>query len=272
MPYRLAPLFALVLAGPALAQNADQILTVNGHSITVSDDGEGTDTLTVDDKVVHTDGDIFLDSPEKVGGETVISGVSGPGGNACNAAPFVLVLPQGGPARLDGPVETCNGLTLEVRPEALIWTGEATPSLPGEVWSWTPEHGFVAGKPESFASTATLDWDALPTLAEKHPVEALKIKPVEQELKSALGASWPQFADRISELGSGGLVDGNYLGEACLKFTCDEDYAGLYLDAAKRKVFAFWHVGDAKAPMVYPDDLSLWPEPALAALKAHTGG
>lgn len=99
----------------------------------------------------------------------------------------------------------------------------------------------------------------------------MTLAPVLDALQAGLGAEYPIFAERISDLGSGDLTAEGYLGRACIKVTCDTDWAFLYLHPATEGVFAAWHVEGENAPHVWPADTSLWPAEALAALQAEVG-
>lgn len=259
-----------VLAGPQA--RAQDLWPVAGRQIAVTDDGMGGYALSVDGVVLLEDGAIFLD-PESVmvGGVPVVTGIAGPGGNTCGAAPFVLALPVGAAPALHGPIDSCREFTVQVQPEALVFATDPLPALPGEVWVWSPVAGLSEARPEAFSAQAGLGWEALPGLAGAHPVDAMRVEPVLFALQAGLGADYPAFAERISELGSGDLVPGGYLGRACLKFTCDEDWAVLYLDAASRQVFAIWHVTGATEPRIWPTDTSLWPPEALVVLRGEAG-
>ena len=127
-----------------------------------------------------------------------------------------------------------------MQPDALVFATEPLPSEAGESWVWTPASGLTKALPEEFSAVA--GWEAMATLAEAHPVDAMKLAPVLAALQGGLGADYTVFADRISDLGSGDLTAGGYLGQACLKLTCDADWAFLYLHAATEGVFAAWAV------------------------------
>ena len=221
--------------------------------------------MSNDGVILHEDGLIFLDATlQDLGGLSVVTGVAGAGGNACNAPPFVLALPQGGPASFFGPVESCANLLPSVEAETLVFASEPLPGYPGEVWVWTPGKGFAAGEPVEFA--ASLGWEAFDRLAETHPADALAIAPVLDALQAGLGPDYPDFAERISDLGSGDLTPEGYLGQACIKFTCDANWALLYLQRESRGIFAAWAVEGDPAPRLWPADRALWPAEALAAL------
>ncbi len=260
-------LVAVSLALPAAAQD----LKVAGHGVALVLGTDGTSSLMLDGEAILTDGLVLLDEmPLDVAGVAVVTGLAGPGGNACGAAPFVLTLPSTTDPVLHGPLDTCAWLEMLAGPAALVFTGVATPQAPAEVWVWAPETGFVAGAPIAFAADSTLGWDRLADLDGEHPMEALRLGQVEAQLKAALGADWPAFAERISGLGSGTLTADGYLGEACIKETCDEDWAVLYLHARSRSAFALWAVG--REVQIVPPDPGLWPEEAAAALATRSGG
>ena len=265
----LAAGLALAWTGGAAAESWQ----LAGHAVTLEDTGEGGARLVADGAVVLEDWQVFADGALQVPGGAVVWGAAGPGGNACNAAPFALWLPQGGPARLDGPADSCAYLVPAPGPDGISWTAEALPGEPSETWVWTAAGGLVAGQGAAFAPEAGLGWEALAGLDGQHPVEALKLSPVWAALQAGLApADMQAFSERISELGSGGLTGADYLGEACLKFTCDADWALLYLEAATQRVFAAWHVGGEAGPHLFPADPGGWPAAAMAALRAKPGG
>ena len=259
---------AVLWGSTVLAQD----LSVAGHAISVTGDGMGSAALVVDGEVLHENGVIYLDEvPQTISGLTVITGAAGPGGNACGAAPFVLALAEGAAPAFYGPLDSCREFTLQVQPEALVFATEPLPSEPGEVWVWNPVSGLTEALPEEFSADSGAGWEAVPTLAQAHPVDAMKLAPVLAALQGGLGADYPVFAERISDLGSGDLTPEGYLGQACLKITCDADWAFLDLHPATEGVFVGWHVTGEIEPRIWPADTNLWPAEAMAALRAAGG-
>ncbi len=255
---------ALIALGPGLAV-ADETLTVAGHEIVISGEVMEAQTLTVDGVVVQENGLIFLDPDlQDLGGLTVVTGAAGAGGNACNAAPFVIALPEGAAAEFDGPIDSCAYLLPVVEAETLVFKSDPLPGYPGEIWIWTPGKSFAPGAAVSF--TASKGWEDFDSLAEAHPADALAIAPVLEALEAGLGADYPAFAERISDLGSGDLTTEGYLGQACLKATCDADWALLYLARDSQQVFAAWQSTGETEPHLWPADRALWRVEALAAL------
>jgi hypothetical protein len=260
---------SLLLAGAAAAQD---MIEAGGHQIGVADDGMGTAILMVDGTPVHENGVIYLDPDlQVVGGVTLVTGSAGSGGNACGAAPFVLALPEGSAPQLYGPVDSCREFQLQVQPEALVFTTEPLPAVPGEVWVWTPVSGLTEGVAQEFAADQDLGWEALDSLAGAHPADAMQLAPVLAALQAGLGADYAVFAERISDLGSGDLVESGYLGRACLKFTCEADWAVLYLHRETEGVFAIWHADGEIESRIWPEDTTLWPPEAMAVLREAAG-
>jgi len=219
---------------------------------------------------MHENGVIYLDpQPMVVDGATLVIGAAGPGGNACNAAPVVLVLPDAGARNFWGPVDSCDHFTVKREGERLVFNSDAVPGEPGETWLWSRESGFTPGPAVGFV--ADLDREAMDTLAGAHPVEALAIAPVLAALQSGLGPDYPAFAERISGLGSGDLTGAGYQGEACLKITCEADWAVLYIDRATRQPFVIWHVTGEIEYRIWPNDTNLWPSEAMAVLRDKAG-
>jgi hypothetical protein len=268
MMKRLLAFLAISACATTMA-NAEE-WQLAGHRVAVDavDDGY---RLSVDGAELLQDWLILVEGKATLPGGAVLYGVAGPGGNACNAAPFALWLPQDGPPRLDAQIETCSFLVPEVTGEGLRWTSERVVGRMTESWLWSPAAGIVAGPTMPFAPDAGRAWEDLASLADQHPAEALKLEPVYNLVAAALGEDFQPFAERIAGLGSGGMVGPDFYGEACLKEVCDTDFAGIWLDQSRQEVFGFWAVGGAAGLGHFPQNLSLWPEGARQKLAEHGG-
>lgn len=243
-----------------------------GHRVEIVEASEGGHSLTVDGAEVLSDWLIFADATQPLPGGAVLYGVAGAGGNACDAAPFALWLPEGKPAELSGPIETCS--YLEARPieGGVEWQSVSLPGRLTEHWQWTVEGGMLALEPTPFQPDAGRGWDDLPSLAGQHPVEALRLEPVYMALTEGLGEDgFQSFAERIAELGSGDLTGEGYQGEGCMKFTCDEDWAVLYLDSVSEQPFVIWKVSGEASYRIWPEKTDLWPPEAMAMLRDKAG-
>lgn len=257
------------LPGLAAAESWD----LAGHRVELGEADAGGYSLTVDGAEVLSDWFVFADGTQDLPGGAVLFGVAGAGGNACDAAPFALWLPEGAQAQLSGPIETCSYLEATPIEGGMAWSSASLPGRMTEHWRWTPAGGLQALAPTPFAPDAGRGWEELDSLAGQHPSEALRLEPVYAALTEGLGeAGFQAFAERISELGSGDLTPEGYLGRACLKFTCDADWAVLVLDRESLQAYAIWNVEGEAAPQVWPQDTGAWPEAAKAALREATGG
>lgn len=263
----LAGGFLLIMAGAALA---DDSRVVDGSEISVTGDGMGTATLLVDGAVLHENGVIYLDpEPVVLDGVKLITGAAGAGGNACNAAPFVLALPTGAPPEFWGPVDSCAYFTPKVEGGKLVFTSDAMAGAPGETWAFSREGGFAPGPAVGFTSTA--GWQALDTLSAAHPADALAIAPVMMALQDGIGANYAEYIERITGLGAGDLIDTGYLGSACIKLSCETDWAILYLHRETEGVFAIWHVYGEIENHIFPQDTTIWPPEAMIFLRDRAG-
>lgn len=252
------------------AAYSDVKMEAAGQQVIVREDGSGGAALIVNGAILHENGVIYLDpEPQVIGGVTVVTGAAGAGGNACNPAPFVLALPDDAPPEFWGPLDSCAYFTPRAEGDRVVFASDPVPGAQGESWIWNRAGGFVPGSTKGFA--ATKGWEGLDGLAGAHPVEALAIAPVLEALQAGLGADYPAFAERISELGSGDLTPGGYRGEACLKFTCEADFAVLYIDRATRQVYVVWHVMGDIENRIWPQVTNLWPEEAMQILRDKAG-
>ncbi len=253
----LSASFAILSGTAGLAET----IVVNDHVLDLQRMNSDDFVLTVDGHVVHTDGLILLDAdPQMIGNTTVITGVAGSGGNACGAAPFAIRIDAGAKPVVSGPVDSCREFDMTVGVDRITYTSTATPAEPGETWIWSPDDGFLTGPDIPFSADADLTWDDLGALVNLHPADALRIPGVLDLLQGALGPDWPLFAERMSGIGSGQMVNGGYLGTVCIKITCDSDDAVIFLDPATRQVFVIYHVYGEAGDRIWPQDLGVWPD------------
>jgi len=255
----------LSLPSAALAEP----LLVDGHIVDVADDGEGGQSLLVDGQPVFQDGVIYLDGePQAVAGQTVLTGTAGPGGNACNPAPFVLSW-QHGKAVLDGPVESCEYLEDRTAgATGLSFASRPTAAAPGERWDWMPGAGFTKGEEVTFVPDPAKGWDDLSGLAEAHPVDVWGYAPIRDQMLELLGESeTDSFLQAIGGLGSGGLAGPGYVGQACDKFDCQATKGLLVLDAETRQPYLAWSLFGGNL-MTRPEGLENWSPGALQAYRS----
>jgi hypothetical protein len=260
MLFAIRTALILALAAPAAAQ--ERLPDLGGFSVEVS--GEtGEQTLIVGNDALLTAYMIEVEAIEDVAGVPVLVGYAFAGGNACAGSHFVVAL-EGGAPRLSGPLDSCMPETrfaLEAE-RVRFWT-EPMPAAPGLTWTFTPEAGLEAGAPVAFAPDANSGWDALASLQPGHPADILGMGGIAAEIDALLGADRAVFIERISDLGSGGMEGADFFGTACLKFTCPEDNAMLFLDGGLRRPFLAWR--EAGGPPRQAPDASEWSPAARGA-------
>lgn len=95
--------------------------------------------LTIDGREVLKDAILNIEDIHLISGTPAIVGSSSAGGNACDSAPFVVSFPRDANPRVDGPIESCLPMKMEVLTDQLTFTTAALPNFPGETWIWTPD-------------------------------------------------------------------------------------------------------------------------------------
>lgn len=260
MTFRIFGGVILVAAVTASVSSYADEFTVDGHVLDVVRTDAGDDALLVDGQEMQVNGLIMLDEiPLIVGGVTVLTGVAGAGGNACGAAPMVVQFAQEAGAEVFGPIDSCNEFEVSVGVDQITYRSTASPAVPGETWIWRPMSGFERGPPVPFDVDPALSWDNLAALENRHPADALRLIGVMDGLKAGLGENWPLFTERMSGIGSGDIVEGGYLGRVCIKFTCDTDYAVIYLERTAQKAYIIWRVDGEDEVHKWPETVESWP-------------
>src|SRR5690606_3753806 len=99
---------SLLIPGMVFGQDTrPETVMLGDYEISTRENDNIEEELTANGEVLLTSGLIFLNGPVEVAGQTVVTGVAGPGGNACDGTPFVVSLKDGKPVA-DGPVDSCR--------------------------------------------------------------------------------------------------------------------------------------------------------------------
>lgn len=245
------------------ADAAEFEMSVEGHDLAVIETDEGQ-SLTVDGEPVLTDTYISVEMAE-VAGVSVALGISSAGGNACEGAPFVLVLAPGEAVRLDGPIDTCSPITPDVEDQQLVYAEPAVPGQDSRRWSWTPQDGFSELSAAAFTPDAAKGWEALASDEISHPAEILGYDEPAAEVDRLLGPDREEFFDLVTGIGSAERLGDLISGSACLKADCPDNAALLVADPAEQRVYLAWKPYGSKI-VVRPSAKS-WPEPARRELR-----
>ena len=258
-----ALLATLLLCLPVAARAQDERpreIDLGGHQVRVIETDSFEQAVTVDGAELLRDGLIFLDGTVEVAGESVITGVAGSGGNACDGTPFVVSV-KDGTAKVDGPVDSCRWFDMTVQPDALVFHTEAYPGLPGEVWTWTPVSGLTEALPAAFEPVEGQSWADFSWLEDKHPSDALGFAPVYTAVLAGMSPQdWQQYTSILVQMGSGKLNAQGYSGDACTKTACLSEWAWLWIDKDSQQAVAFWKGADDEEPKSWPADRDSWPD------------
>lgn len=240
-------------------------MKVFGHELLVIEAGGGTDSLSIDGRKIHTDEVITLREVTIVAGVPTVIGSSSAGGNACDAAPFVISFPPGKAPRFDGPLETCNSVSVDISETAIEFATTPLPGMNGERWTWTPS-GFQEQTAVAFAPNIASGWDDLRTRDATHPTDLVRNSALNEALRRAIGADADSVFSTLSGVGSVEFRGDVAVGTACVPHMCGEIEALVVADIRARVVYAAWKPQDAKIK-VWPV-VSVWPTEARSALRA----
>lgn len=227
-----------------------------GHEIQISNNLDAGETkLVVDGKQMHVEHYIGIDEIAVVGSTWVIVGSSSGGGNACEATPFVLSLPNGEPARFDGPLETCAVVSHTIKENMITFEEPATPNYAGTSFAWTLDSGFTVLSREEFSVEVDkeMGWAELRQRDVQHPSDLLTYGEIASQIHALLGAHRKEYEAIIFGTGSGEFRGGKYIGRA---WTRGGDEAFLIADITNRRVFLAWKQTDK--PLEVRPKLSDW--------------
>jgi hypothetical protein len=238
---------ALLLASPAFAEEVGQL---GGLPVQLNGDF-GEMTLKVGDMDVITDYSLEIEGISDIQGVPTLVGFAFSGGNACEGSNFIVALVDGKP-RLDGPIEVCGPTNFEGDESGIFFTTDAMPGQDGQSWNWSPTDGLTEGDPVAFAPDTALGWNELAAEMPTHPFDILYFAEIAAQIDALLGPNLSTYLERVEGLGSGDMHGEDFFGTACIKFSCEEDAAMMYLDASEKKVFLAWTTARQELPVMAP--------------------
>lgn len=211
--------------------------------------------------------DEFLNIEEVhiVGGVPTVVGSSSGGGNACDAAPFVISFPQGANPRLDGPIESCRPVQVDIQSDQIRFSTAALPNSAGEAWTWAPANGLVKSENQAFVPDASKGWATLRERTASHPSELLAFREIASQIDTLLGTERQAFSKIISGVGSGSFDGDYFIGASCTRHMCQEEEAMLVASIRDKQVFLAWKPSGEK--IVVRPPVKQWPDRAKAALR-----
>lgn len=264
----LAILLGLALGGPSGAEDLSRAF---GHSVDLVIPKEFGDerTLSVDGRVLLRQDYIDLRETAIVDGVGVVIGYAGPGGNACDASPFVLSFPKGSAPRLDGPVDAC-GAKAVVKDGSVTVETTALVGKPGKSWKWDARKGFVRMAAVRKAVSAESGWDKLRSREVMHPYSFLDYRDTSAQLSALLGRDMEAVRPILMGPGSGAVDGMAYRGTSCENHNCNATGLMIYADIPTRRIYVAWF-SDARPSIVVSPAVGQWPSEARQRLKAWSG-
>ena len=260
---RLHALVAIVLtAMPVKAAEFD--MTLFGHEVSISPSGDQY-KLEIDGREVLKNYYLDLDEIYLVGGTPAVVGTSSGGGNACEGSPFVVSFPPDGAPRVDGPLDTCFGVKVEVSDGALVLSTAPNPNEPGQRWRWTPSDGIVEAGNQAFVADKLKGWPQLRERAASHPADLLDHAEINTEISRLAGDDAPLVNDILIGVGSGKYDGDLFIGTSCSRHMCLDQEAIVIADMAHKVVYLAWKPSGQKikvSPIV-----KTWPDKPKAALR-----
>jgi hypothetical protein len=236
-------------------------LKVFGHQIVLTGTVppvEGPDPkLLVDGRELISAPYLTLREVLMIGDVGVIIGSSFQGGNACDAAPFVISFP-GGDMRFDGPLEAC-GFSYSVEGQTITFRTME------EVFAWKAGTGFTALGAEGLSVDETAGWAELRRRDVNHPSELLVFGQIAKNMDALLGTKAEEYKRLIRGVGSGKFIGDTYVGQACKPHACPDEGALLVADIQRQQVFLAWKL--EKESVAVRPRVNEWPENAKSALR-----
>lgn len=255
---------AMVTSHIGIAHAAVFEMKMFGHHVVVLQ-RDFEQVLSIDGRDVLKDAILNIEDIRLISGTPAIVGSSSAGGNACDAAPFVVSFPRDANPRVDGPIESCRPVRMDVLADQLTFSTTALPNSPGEIWTWTPASGFTKSGHQDFVANTSRGWSELREKTVSHPGELLSFGEVAAQINDLLGAEKGEYSDIILGVGSGSFDGDHFVGSACTRHLCQEEEALLVASIQDKQVFLAWKPSGEK--IVVRPPVKQWPDRAKAALR-----
>jgi hypothetical protein len=257
--------WALLLGVAAGCQTeAAEIGRMFGHEIAIAGSMPAM-SLQIDGRPVLKDATISLSELVMVAGVPTLVGNRSAGGNACDGSPFILSFPAGSPPRLDGPIDACASIAMEVSADHLDFRSRPVAGQDGERWTWSPGGGLKAQQNVAFTADAGKGWSQLRQKTLQHPSEIFEYGEIADQLDALLGDDKSNFEEIITGVGSGEFKGDDYVGSACAQHLCDSTGALVFLSIRDKSVYIAWKPEDED--IVVRPPVKQWPDRARRALK-----
>jgi len=257
----LASLFA---GGLSIATAAALDLKMFGHHIVIRQ-SDYEQVLSIDGRNVLKDATLTIDDVRVISGIPTVIGSSSPGGNSCNSSPFVVSFPVDGNPRVDGPIESCYPVNVDVQADKIVFSTRALPNTPGQTWTWMPKDGLGKSESQDFVADSSKGWSELREKTANHPSDLLSYGEIAAQINELLATDKEFYSDIILGVGSGSFEGDYFVGSSCTRHMCTEQEALLVAAIQEKKVYLAWKPSGEK--IVVRPPVKEWPDKAKGALR-----
>lgn len=284
----LSFLISVLLALPAISNEVGRLGDLSVHIVAE----HGTRKLIVGGfKVLEYD-NIEIEEITEVDGHPVLIGYAGVRGNICGSSHFVVTLDDGEPIlsdiepRFKSYTESCEVTHRGPPGPTISFITRPYPGHDGLSWVLSIDGGLEEGPVTPFVPDTSYSWENLAQRNPTHPIEVMKSAEiyaqalrllennlVDRGLLDAVGQNdmlleenKQHYFQRLSNIGSGGMLGEDFFGSACLQASCEKDRAMVYLDTSEEKAFLAWSVLGRHPPYMSPPE----PEWSSDAHKAYS--
>lgn len=206
--------------------------------------------IEIDGRAVHKNWSLSIDEVAVVSGTPVLIGSSGPGGNSCEATPFIISFPEGKAPRFDGPVDTCWLVTQKLASDRIMFSTPAMPDVEGQNWTWTAADGLRSDGKVKFAPTAAKGWGDLRDRSLRHPMDLFDYGAVTTRAEELVGDRRKEVLATMNGPGSGRYEGDWFIGDACQSHNCPGPGSGsgsiVVVDIQGRRLFLAWKPNEKK--------------------------
>jgi hypothetical protein len=241
---------------PLAARAEPRSLDAYGHQIEIRTGSDGNEVLEVDHKVLLSELHIDIAKVGRIEDGGFAVGSTNGGGNTCEGSAFILSLPDGAAARVDGPLDTCEIGNFRVQTEKIVVETTPRASHDGRRWEWT-SRGFSAPSVVKLKLKEGMAWQLVRQQQIKHPSELLEYREFADQMNPRLGSARPAFMRIADGPGSVRYENGILIGTACQSHACGSTALLVAVDPASRKVY--FAMKDNCAPAVIVPAAAVWP-------------
>lgn len=221
-----------VVAPPAASANTS--INIFGTDVQVLESSLGEDVLMINEEQWITDGIITLDKVDQIGGVNFLIGYAGPGGSACDTAPFIVSFHKDSAPRLFGPLKTCRAVTVSTEEDTLRFVEYGAPGETVKSWTWTPA-GSLTEAPHTHPMTEGMGWASLWERKVDHPERLLGSEEIVADLRALTGDRWETVRRLMSGVGSAEFKGDVLIGTTCAPHHCGITEQLVALDLQARK-------------------------------------